>query len=141
MARADAVTARPAASRAPLPFITAPRERTSTMAVIGHFRREAGGFFGRVHTLTFYLELTIVPTEPSDVENAPHYRVMRGAEDGPEVGAGWTRSSDKAGEYISLQLDDPAFEEPIRTRLFQNGDDPTSWSLDWGRARERGERA
>ncbi|WP_413993296.1 DUF736 domain-containing protein [Labrys okinawensis] len=111
------------------------------MAQIGQFTREANGFFGRVHTLTLNLELTIVPAEPSDAENAPDYRVLRGAEDGPEVGAGWTRSSDKAGEYISLQLDDPTFDEPIRARLFQNGDDATSWLLHWGRPRERGERA
>ncbi len=111
------------------------------MAQIGQFTREAGGFFGRVHTLAFDLELSIVAAGPSEAENAPDYRVLRGAEDGPEVGAGWSRKSDKAGEYISLLLDDPTFAEPIRARLFQNGADTTSWSLHWNRPRDRSETA
>ncbi|MDH6234836.1 uncharacterized protein (DUF736 family) [Mesorhizobium soli] len=111
------------------------------MAQIGQFTRAATGFVGRMRTLTVDLDLAIVPTEPSTAENAPDYRVHRGAEDGPEVGAGWTRRSDKAGEYISLQLDDPTLDEPIRARLFQNGDDAMSWSLHWNRPHERGENA
>jgi hypothetical protein len=48
---------------------------------------------------------------PSDAENAPDYRVHVSAtsNDGPEIGAGWKRTGEKAGEYVSVLLDDPAF--------------------------------
>jgi len=111
------------------------------MAQIGQFTREANGFFGRIHTLTLDIELTILPAEPSEVENAPDYRIVRGTEDGPEVSAGWTHTSDKAGEYISLQVDCPTLDEPMRARLFRNGDDATSWTLHWNRPRDRSEKA
>lgn len=141
MARTHAVSAQQATLRRAVLSITATTERTHIVAQIGQFTREVTGFVGRVHTLTFHLELAIVSVDPGDTENAPDYRIHRGSEDGPEVGAGWTRTSDKAGEYISLQLDDPTFDEPIRARLFQNGDDASSWSLHWNRPRERGEKA
>lgn len=98
------------------------------MPQIGEFTREESGFTGRIHTLTFFREITIVPVDPSDVENAP------------EIGAAWTESSEKAGEYLSLLIDDPSFAQPIRARLFQNGADATSWSLHWSRSQKRGER-
>jgi uncharacterized protein DUF736 len=68
------------------------------------------------------IELTIIPADHSDAENAPNYRVHAGDEDGPEVGAGWTRSGEKAGEYVALQIDDPGFPQnprqpvPVRQR-------------------------
>lgn len=86
----------------------------------GHLTR-GDSFSGRIHTFTLDLELTIVPVEPGDSDNTPDYRVLRGIDDGQEVGAGWTRTSEKAGEYVSLQLDDPTFHEPIRARLFPEG--------------------
>lgn len=107
------------------------------MTQIGQFTRETSGFVGRVHTLMIYREVTIVPTEPSEAENAPDYRVHHGADDGPEIGAAWTRTSEKAGEYLSLLIDDPALSQPIRARLFRNGDDESSWSLYWTRPTPR----
>src|SRR5690606_31083071 len=83
------------------------RHRMETvMPQIGQFTREGSGFTGRVHTLTLYRELTIVPAEPSDAENVPDYRVHHGADDGPEIGAAWKRTGEKAGEYLSVLLDD-----------------------------------
>src|SRR5690606_23796472 len=111
------------------------------MPPISEFTREDSGFTGRIHTLTLVREITIVPVDPSDVENAPSYRVHHGADDNaPEIGAAWTESSEKAGEYLSLLIDDPSFAQPIRARLFQNGADTTSWSLHWSRPQKRGER-
>ncbi|MCH4538964.1 uncharacterized protein (DUF736 family) [Hephaestia caeni] len=111
------------------------------MPQIGEFTREESGFTGRIHTLTLFREITIVPVDPSDVENAPSHRVHHGADDNaPEIGAAWTESSEKAGEYLSLLIDDPSFAQPIRARLFQNGADTTSWSLHWSRPQKRGER-
>lgn len=110
------------------------------MTQIGEFTRTKTGFSGRIHTLSLKLGIAIVPAETSDAENAPDYRVHADNDDGPEIGAGWKRSSDKAGNYLSIQLDDPTIAHPIRANLFQNGDDKTAWSLHWSRPRDRGEK-
>ena len=107
------------------------------MQQIGEFTRGKTGYNGRIHTLSLKLDVTMVAAEASDRENAPAYR---GNEDGPEIGAGWKRSSEKAGDYVSIQLDDRTFVQPIRANLFRNGDDKTSWSLHWARPRARGEK-
>jgi uncharacterized protein (DUF736 family) len=56
------------------------------------------------------------------------------------VGGGWKRTGEKAGDYVSLQLDDPTFAQPIRANLFRSGDDKAAWSLHWNRPPKRGER-
>ncbi|WP_434721295.1 DUF736 domain-containing protein [Mesorhizobium sp. RIZ17] len=110
------------------------------MPQIGELIRNQNGYCGRVQTLSLNLDVTIVEAQPSDTENSPDYRVHAGGEDGPEIGAGWKHSSEKAGEFVSLQLDDPTFAQPIRAYLFQNGDDKKSWSLQWSRPRDRAEK-
>jgi uncharacterized protein (DUF736 family) len=110
------------------------------MAHIGQFTRSKSGYAGRIHTLTLDAELALVPAERSDAENAPDYRIHLGDNNGPEVGAGWKRTGEKAGDYVSLLLDDPAFIVPIRANLFQSGEDKTVWVLQWNRPPRRGER-
>lgn len=109
------------------------------MSKIGQFTREKTGFVGRVHTLSLYRELTLIPAESSDAENAPDYRIHLGSDDGPEVGAGWKRTGEKAGEYVSLLIDDPTLAQPLRANLFQSGDDKNTWSLHWARPAKRKE--
>src|SRR3546814_15524181 len=60
-------------------------------------------------------------------------------DDGPEIGAGWKRTGEKAGDYVSLQIDDPALALPIRANLFQSAEDKSAWSLHWNRPPKRGE--
>ncbi|MBB3880244.1 DUF736 domain-containing protein [Sphingomonas pseudosanguinis] len=110
------------------------------MTQIGEFTKLKTGYDGRIRTLSLNITVAVVAAEPSDTENAPDYRVHAEGEDGPEIGAGWKRSSDKAGAFVSIQLDDPTLPQPIRANLFQNGDDKTSWSLHWSRPRDRGEK-
>lgn len=110
------------------------------MPQIGQFTRDESGFTGRIQTLTLDCELSIVPAEHSDTENAPAYRVHHGDTDGPEIGAAWTRTGEKAGEYLSVLLDDPALPQPIRANLFRDDDAGTSWSLHWSRPRPREDR-
>jgi uncharacterized protein (DUF736 family) len=115
------------------------------MPQIGEFTRTKSGYSGHVRTLTLDVQLALVPADPSDVENAPDYRVHLGddgdgAEVGPEVGAAWKRTGEKAGEYVSLQFDDPVFMQPIRANLFRSDADKTSWSLHWNRPPKRGDR-
>ena len=110
------------------------------MPQIGEFTRETTGFVGRVHTFTLFREITIVPAEPTDADNAPGYRIHHGNEEGPEIGAGWKRTGEKAGDYVSLQIDDPTFGHPIRANLFQSADDKSAWGLHWNRPPKRAER-
>ena len=110
------------------------------MAQIGQFTRDRSGFTGRIQTLFFYRDLSLVPAESSDAENAPDYRVRMGDGDGPEIGAGWKRTGEKAGEYISVLLDDPALPQTIRANLFRDDDAGSSWSLHWSRPRPREDR-
>jgi uncharacterized protein (DUF736 family) len=104
---------------------------------IGMFTREANGFIGQVHTLTLACDLAIIPAEPSETENAPDYRVHQGGDEGPEVGAGWMRTGERAGEYVALVIDDPAFPHPIRANLFRDNDAGSAWSLHWSRPSKR----
>jgi uncharacterized protein (DUF736 family) len=115
------------------------------MAQIGTFKRTKTGLSGRIRTLALDAELILVPVDKRDAENAPDYRIHLsdddGAEVGPEVGAGWKRSGEKAGDYTSLQLDDPSFRQPIRANLFQADDTGTVFTLLWNRPPRRNETA
>jgi uncharacterized protein (DUF736 family) len=107
------------------------------MPQIGTFTREQSGFTGCIHTFTIYREVTVIPAEPSDAENAPDYRIHHGNDDGPEIGAGWKRTGERAGEYIALLIDDPALSQPIRANLFRDDDAGSAWSLHWSRPQKR----
>lgn len=111
------------------------------MTQIGAFNRTKTGFAGRIHCLALDVELVLTPADNSDTENAPDYRIHLGDEDGPEVGAGWKRTGERAGEYVSLQLDDPSFAQPIRANLFQADDKGSAFNLLWNRPPRRDEKA
>ena len=114
------------------------------MPVIGQFMRENDGFIGHLTTLSLHQDIIIVAAEPSDAENAPDYRVhvldTISNETGAEIGAGWKRTGEKAGEYIALVIDDPGLAQPIRANLFRDDDAGSTWSLHWSRQRDRGEK-
>ncbi|GHC64860.1 DUF736 domain-containing protein [Limoniibacter endophyticus] len=107
------------------------------MALIGQFIRTETGYSGQLRSFGLQEQLVIVPAEPSALKNAPDYRVHLDSEDGPDVGPAWKDSSENAGEFLSLKLDGPIFPFPIRARLFQSNDDPSSWGLHWKRPRKR----
>lgn len=73
--------------------------------------------------------ILLVPAEFSDAEHASDYRIHLTDADGPEVGAGWKRTGERAGEYIAVALDDPAFAQPIRANLFRAGGERAVWVL------------
>ena len=109
------------------------------MPQIGEFTRTKNGYAGHVRTLTLNGEIVLIPAEHSDAENAPDYRVHLGDSNGPEIGAGWKRTGEKAGDYVSLLLDDPTLARPMRANLFQSGDDISAWGLNWSRPPKRNE--
>ena len=101
---------------------------------IGSFFRTANGYEGIIETATLDIRISIVPAEASDGDKAPDWRVHRGdGGEGPEIGAGWNETGERAGDYVSLRIDDPAFAQPIRAALFQNTGDKSAWSLRWNR--------
>lgn len=108
------------------------------MSQIGEFTRGADGFAGRIRTLTLDIEVSITPTEAMEAENAPDYRLHHGeGDEAREIGAAWTRSGEKAGEYLSVLIDDPMLAHPIRANLFRNGSDASAWALHWNRPPRR----
>src|SRR6266851_8636617 len=88
------------------PFPNLQLDKDIPMAQIGTFKRTKTGLSGRIRTLALDAELILVPVDKRDAESAPDYRihlgVVDGSEAGPEVGAGWKRTGEKAGDYISL---------------------------------------
>lgn len=111
------------------------------MPQIGTFIRDESGFVGHLTTLNLSQDVIIIGAEPADAENAPDYRVhvfdTMNNETAAEIGAGWKRTGERAGEYIAILFDDPSFAQPIRANLFRDDDTGRDWSLHWTRAAKR----
>ena len=107
------------------------------MAQIGTFTRNDDGFFGNITTLTLDAKLAILPAEKSNAEKAPDHRVLCEC---MEVGAAWERTSEKAGAYLSVVIDDPSFTQPIRANLFLSDAEKSVWALHWSRLSRSDER-
>ncbi|GBQ42642.1 DUF736 domain-containing protein [Komagataeibacter europaeus] len=107
------------------------------MPQIGSFTRDKTGFAGRIRTFLGSHEIAIVSAEKSDSDNAPDYRIHRDDEDGPEIGAGWKRTGERAGDYVALLIDDPLLPQPLRANLFRDGGNGGIWSLHWSRPQRR----
>ena len=103
---------------------------------IGYFIAADGGFAGHLTTLTLDIDLVLLPVESRDSDNAPDFRVIAGSEDeAREVGAGWKHIGEKAGAYVTIQIDDPMFVQPLRANLFQ--DENIGHVLVWSRLSKR----
>lgn len=99
------------------------------MAQIGQFTRTETGFEGEFRTLGIREEMTLIPAEPSETENAPKYRVLLGDEDGLDIGAGWIHVGERAGEFVSITIHSPLLGGTFRANLFRAGDDGSAWVL------------
>ena len=108
------------------------------MTQIGSFQLTNGGYEGRLHTLNLDKALCLVAASSSDTEHAPDWRIHRcDSNNGPEVGAGWDRTREKAGAYVALLIDYPSLPQPIRANLFRSGADEDAWHLMWSRPLRR----
>ncbi|WP_448662489.1 DUF736 domain-containing protein [Sphingomonas sp. CJ20] len=108
------------------------------MITIGAFFADGDGFRGRLETLGLSAALTIVPAGPGGVRNAPDYRLHFGdGAEGPEIGAGWKRTGERAGAYLAIVIDDPQFARPIRANLFRPTIAGQPHLLVWQRAPRR----
>jgi uncharacterized protein (DUF736 family) len=104
------------------------RPRRRTMAQIGTFKSDNGGFTGIIRALTLNAKATFRPSE-KDNDKAPDYRIFSGA---IECGAAWKKTSRDDREYLSVKLDDPSFPAPIYASLVKiEGDE--GFNLIWSR--------
>jgi uncharacterized protein (DUF736 family) len=100
------------------------------MATIGTFTKTEDSFIGTIRTMTINVKVKIVPNREKANDKAPDYRVYAG---GAELGAGWReKAKDDEREYISLKLDDPSFDKPLRAAFFENAGEGTG-VLVWSR--------
>lgn len=106
-----------------------------------NFEPTANGYAGRVRLFGIDEAIVLVALDPSDTENAPDYRVHLDDEDGPDVGGGWKRVGERAGDYIALEIDSPLFPAPFRPVLFRADDDGRTLRLSWKRPRPREDRS
>ncbi len=99
------------------------------MANIGSFTVSRDGYVGTIRTLTVNVKARIVPNDQKKSDAVPDFRVYAGK---AELGAGWKArtNGEESREYLSIQLDDPSFPEPIRAALFE--DDGAAY-LVWNR--------
>jgi uncharacterized protein (DUF736 family) len=104
------------------------------MGHIGQFTRSADGYSGLLKTLGLDVEICLVETEPSDTANAPDYRVLIGSgEQSLDIGAGWKRTGEKAGDYVSVLIDGPMLPRPINANLFRSLAESGTYLLVWNR--------
>jgi uncharacterized protein (DUF736 family) len=105
------------------------------------FESTASGYTGRARLFGINEQIVLVALDPSDAEHAPDYRVHLDDEDGPDVGGGWKRVGERAGDYIALEIDSPLFPAPFRPVLFRANDEGQTLRLSWKRPRPREERS
>lgn len=105
------------------------------------FDPTANGYAGRVRLFGIDEQIMLVAMEPSDAENAPHFRIHLDDEDGPEIGAAWKRVGERAGDYIALEIDSPLFLALFRPALFQADDEGRTFRLAWKRQKSREDRS
>lgn len=103
--------------------------------IIGIFRKSGDGYVGRLRSLTLDVDLSIVPAQLSDNDNAPAWRLCLGCKgEGVEVGGGLNRTGEVAGAFIALQIDDPVLAEPMRANLLHSGRKKDERYLLWSRS-------
>ena len=88
------------------------------MATIGNFTPDKDGYVGTIRTLTMNVKARIVANDQKKSEGAPDFRIFAGR---AELGAAWKAQTNgkEPRDYLSVQLDDPSFAEPIHAALFE----------------------
>ncbi len=105
------------------------------------FKRTDDGYTGRIRLFGIDEVVSLVPAEPSDADKAPDFRVLLDDEHGPRVGAAWKDVGERAGDYVSLEIESPLFAgQNLRAHLFRADDDGTAFRLSISRPRAREER-
>lgn len=100
------------------------------MATIGSFTAVTDGPTETIRTLTVNVKAKIVANDQKKSEGAPDFR---GSD---EFGTAWKAQTngEELRDYLSVQLDDPSFPEPIWAAPFE--DDGAAY-LVWNRREQR----
>jgi len=104
------------------------------------FEATVNGYAGRVRLFGIDEVIVLVAIGPGDANNAPAWRIHLDDEDGPEIGGAWKRVGERAGDYISLEIDSPLFPALFRPALFQADDEGRTYRLAWKRPKPREDR-
>lgn len=105
------------------------------------FEPSGDGYAGCIRLFGIDEAIVLVALDPTDAENAPDYRIHLDDEDGPDVGGGWKRVGERAGDYIALDIDSPLFPASFRPVLFRADDKGRTLRLSWRRPRPRDDRS
>ena len=105
------------------------------MAIIGTFKKVGtNGYEGEIFTLRLQTKgVRIVAETGRTKEDAPSHRVFVGR---AEIGAAWTKVSEKKEEYLSLKLDDPSFTAPVYANLVKDKESD-DYNAIWSRGRSK----
>ncbi len=102
------------------------------MTNIGKFTKVGEGYTGSLYTLTITANVELEPVTDKKREKSPDFRLIS---DDREIGAAWKKTSQEGAEYLSVNIDDPAFPAPINCRLVKTGID-ARYTLIWSRSRD-----
>ncbi|AJA10883.1 MULTISPECIES: DUF736 domain-containing protein [Sphingomonadales] len=106
------------------------------------FKPTDDGYTGRIRLFGIDEVIALVPAEPSDAEKAPDFRVLLDDEHGPRVGAAWKDVGERAGDYVSLEIESPLFAgQTLRAHLFRTDDEGSAFRLSVSRPRVREDRS
>jgi uncharacterized protein (DUF736 family) len=100
------------------------------MATIGTFvATKAGGWEGRIRTLTINLRAKFVPNDDRVSDAAPSFVIMSGT---CQIGVAWKRQTGGSPprNYLSVKLEDPCLVAPVTAALFEDVDGQEA-SLCW----------
>jgi uncharacterized protein (DUF736 family) len=106
------------------------------MATIGSFvATKAGGWEGRIRTLTLNMRVKFVPNDDRSSDTAPAFLLLSGVY---QIGAAWRRQAGNAGRsYLSVKLEDPCLPGPVSAALFESANGQEA-NLVWN-SRDHGE--
>lgn len=104
------------------------------MPVIGIFKpTKAGGWEGRIHTLTINLCAKFVPNDDRRSESSPDFIVTTS---GCQIGIAWKRLAgvSPGRTILNVKLDDPCLPSPVLASLFSQDDNQVA-DLVWNSKR------
>ncbi|GFM28080.1 DUF736 domain-containing protein [Novosphingobium sp. PY1] len=95
------------------------------------FEPTDNGYAGRIRLFAIDEAILLVPAELSDAENTADYCIHLDDLDGPIVGFARKRTSERAGDYIALEIESPLFPRWLKPKLFRANAEAQTFRLSW----------
>lgn len=105
------------------------------------FEPTDNGYAGRIRLFAIDETILLVPAEPRDTEDAADYRIHLEDADGPIVGFARKRTSERAGDYIALEIESPLFARWLKPKLFRANAETQTFRLSWRHPRSSRDRS